>query len=339
MSGQDAADIVQMNSLSGEIPIASGGKKKSSLLWIVLGCVVVGVGLGVFVYQQSLAPAPKPSATPKTSTRPVVPSTPPAVPSPVTPTTNEVAPVANTITFPKKGKLRIYHTLNNIQMVLQLTINGSVKTITLPNKAISATTPANFADSSFEVEAGSTATLVAYLNSTSGPKLRGWIPPMDANNKKECGVAGGQIANNEEQIAYIKSKLAGESIFEYQCWEDDDVPGEFNDLYMVWTYAPSTSTTSPSPTTSVSPSPSASVKASSSPSPSPSVKASASPSPSVKASAAATVASPTPTPSTRAAMPDTSDGVPVTGVFEITVGTVSVGLLLLVLGLFGLLSL
>lgn len=338
MSGQDAADIVQMNSLSSEIPVVSGGKKKSSLLWIVLGCVVVGVGLGVFVYQQSLAPAPKPSATPRASKAPTA-SVTTVVPSPVAPTTNEVAPVANTLTFPKKGKLRIYHTLNNIQMVLQLTINGTVKTITLPNKATSATTPANFADSSFEVEAGSTGTLVAYLNSTSGPKLRGWIPPMDSNNKKECGVAGGSVANNEEQIAFIKSKLAGESIFEYQCWEDDDVPGEFNDLYMVWTYAPSTSTTSPSPAASVSPSPSASVKASASPSPSPSVKASVSPSPSVKASTAATVASPTPTPSTRAAMPDTSEGVPVTGVFEVTVGTVSVGLLLLVLGLFGLLSL
>lgn len=328
MSGQDAADIVQMNSLSGEIPIASGGKKKSSLLWIVLGCVVVGVGLGVFVYQQSLSPAPKPSTTPRASRAPT-PSVTTVAPSPVTPTTNEVAPVANTLTFPKKGKLRVYHTLNNIQMVLQLTINGSVKTITLPNKATSAATPANFADSSFEVEAGSTGTLVAYLNSTSGPKLRGWIPPMDSNNKKECGVAGGVVANNAEQIAFIKSKLAGESIFEYQCWEDDDVPGEFNDIYMVWTYAPSTSTTSPSPAASVSPSPSPSVKASVSPSPSPSVKA----------STAATVASPTPTPSTRAAMPDTSEGVPVTGVFEITVGTVSVGLLLLVLGLLGLLSL
>ena len=339
MSGQDASDIVQMNSLSGEIPIASGGKKKSSLLWIVLGCVVVGVGLGVFVYQQSLAPAPKPSSTPRASSKPPIPSSTTVVPSPVTPTTNEVEPVVNTITFPKKGKLRIYHTLNNIQMVLQLTINGTVKTITLPNKAISTTTLANYADSSFEVEAGSTATVVAYLNSTSGPKLRGWIPPMDDNNKKECGVPGGQIANNESQIAYIKSKLAGESIFEYQCWEDDDVPGEFNDLYMVWTYAPTTSTTSPSPAASVSPSPSPSVKVSASPSASVKASASPSPSPSVKASTAATVASPTPTPSTRAAMPDTSEGLPVTGVFEITVGTVSVGLLLLVLGLFGLLSL
>lgn len=328
MSVQDASDIVQMNSLTGEIPIASGGKKKSNLLWIVLGCVVVGVGLGVFVYQQSLSPTP--SATPRASRAPA--SVAP-VASPAKPATNEVTPVANTMTFPKKGKIRVFHTLNNIQMVLQLTINGTVKSITLPAKSISATTPANYADSSFEVEAGSTGTLVAYLNSTSGPKLRGWVSPLDSNNMKECGVAGGQIANNESQIAYIKTLLAGETIFSYQCWEDDDVPGEFNDLYMVWTYAPGTATVSPSPAATTTTSGSAS------PSPSPSVKASASPSPSIKASTAATVASPTPTPSTRAAMPDTSEGVPVTGVFEITVGTVSVGLLLLVLGLFGLLSL
>jgi len=339
MSVQDAQDIVQMNSLSGEVPIAAGGKKKSSLLWIVLGCVVVGVGLGVYVYQQSLAPAPKPTPTPKSTTKPPIPSVAPATPAPTQPSTNQVTPAANTMTFPKKGKLRVYHTLNNIQMVLQLTINGTAKTITLPAKPVNTSTPANFADSSFEVEAGSTGTLVAYLNSTSGPKLRGWLPPMDSNNKKECGVSGGSVANNEEQIAYIKTKLAGESIFEYQCWEDDDVPGEFNDLYMVWTYAPTTSTVSPSPATSSSPSPSASVRASTSPSPSASVAASKSPSPSpsVAASTAATATSPSP--SVRAAMPDTSDGVPVTGVFEVTVGTVSVGIILLLLGLLGLLTL
>ncbi len=316
----------------------------------MLGCVVVGVGLGVFVYQQSLAPAPSPSSTPRASRAPAASIAP--VPSPVAPATNEVTPAANTMTFPKKGKLRIYHDLNNIQMVIQLTINGTVKTITLPNKAASATTPMNFADSSFEVEAGSVGTITAYLNSTSGPKLRGWVTPTDTQ-KKVCGSNGVTPLDWEPKLVFVQAKLAGESIFEYQCWEDDDVPGEFNDLYMVWTYAPSTATVSPSPAASTttspspsasvkassSPSPSPSVKASSSPSPSPSVKASVSPSPSVKASTAAIVATPTPTPSTRAAMPDTSEGVPVTGVFEITVGTVSVGLLLLALGLFGLLTL
>lgn len=333
MSAQDASDIVQMGSLGSQIPVGGASKKKGGLLWVVLGCVVVGVGLGIFVYQQSLAPAPTPA--PRASRAPVA-SQAPVIPSPTAPATNVVSPVSNVVTFPKKGKLRIYHNLDNIQIVMQIVINGVTKTITLPNKASTASVPMNFADSSFEVEAGSTGTVTAYLNSTSGPKLRGWVPPMDDNNKKECGVPGGQIANNEEHIAYVKARLAGESIFEYQCWEDDDVPGEFNDVYMVWTYAPTTATVSPSPSAaaSVSPSPSASVKASASPSPS--VAASKSPSPSPSA-AAGTVSSPSP--SARATMPDTSEGVPVTGVFEITVGTVSVGLLLLILGLLGLLSL
>lgn len=336
MSGQDAADIVQMNSANGEIPIVSGGKKKSSLLWIVLGCVVVGVGLGIFVYQQSLTPAPKPSATPRTSVAPAPSAA--VVPSPVAPATNVVSPVTNTVTFPKKGKLRIYHNLNNIQMVMTVVVNGVTKTITLPNKTTSATTPMNFADSSFEVEANAVGTITTYLNSTSGPKLKGWV---NATGLTKCGVNGAVVVDLQEQINYVQSKLAGESIFQYQCWEDDDTPGEFNDVYMLWTYAP-TAGVSPSPTVNPSPStptPSPSTKASASPSPSPSVKASPSPSPSVKASTAAVVVSPSPTPSARATMPDTSDGVPVTGVFEITVGAVSVGLVLLVLGLFGLLSL
>lgn len=84
------------------------------------------------------------------------------------------------------------------------------------------------------------------------------------------------------------------------------------------------------------------------PSASGSPRASSSPSPSVRASSSPTASrspspigsrSPSPSPSSRVAMPDTSGGVPETGVFEITVGTVGVGLLLLVAGLIGLLVL
>lgn len=341
MSAQDAADIVQMNSLGSEVPVNSGEKKKGGLLWVVLGCVVVGVGLGVFVYQQSLKPAVRPTSTPRPTPAIITPSiapvaSVPVITAPVVPDTNVVTGGAGTVTFPKKGKIRIFHTVSNVQMVMQIAVAGSsVKTITFPAKAISAATPMNYTDSSFEVDAGSVGTVKVFLNNTSGPQLKGWIPPMDANNRKECGVAGGSITNNETQIAYAKTLLAGESFYDYQCWEDDDEPGEYNDVYMLWTYVPSSTTTSPSPVASVvaSASPKASVKAS----PSPSVKASASPSPSVKASTVAAVATPTPSP--RAAMPDTSEGVPVTGVFEVTVGTISVGLILLALGLFGLITL
>lgn len=336
MSAQDAQDIVQMNSLGGEIPVVSGGKKKSGLLWIVLACVIIGVSLGVYVYQQSLSPAPTPSSTPRPSRTPA-PSIAP-IPSPVVPDTNQVAPGANSVTFPKKGKIRVYHDLNNVQMVLQIVINGTTRTMTLPNKATSSTTPMNFADSSFEVEAGATGVVSAFLNSTSGPKMKGWRDPVDlATNKVQCGVAGGNLANHTTRLAFVTSKLAGESIFEYQCWEDDDNPGEYNDIYLLWTYAPTTSaSTSPLASPSVSPSSSASPIASASPSPSAKASVSPSPSASPKASVAATVTSPSP--SARAAMPDTSEGVPVTGVFEITVGTVSIGILLLVVGLFGLLT-
>ncbi len=334
MSAQDAVDIVQMNSLSGGIPVSGGGKKKSGLLWIVLGCMIVGVGLGVFVYQQSLSTSSKPMPTPKASRAPIASPSTIAPIAPVPPTTNEVTTAGNTVNFPKKGKLRIYHTLNNVQLVLQIVINGSTKSITLPAKGISTATPMNFADSSFEVEAGSTGTVTAFLNSTSGPQLKGWVDPMDmTSNKKECGTNNQNVANNELELAYVNTKLLGENIFEYQCWEDDDEPGEYNDLYMLWTYAPASATPTPSAVSSPSPSATASV------SPSPSVRASTTPtpSPSVKASSVATAVTPTPSP--RVSMPDTTEGVPVTGVFEITVGTVSVGLILLVLGLFGLLSL
>lgn len=344
MTAQDAQDIVQMNSLGNEVPVTSGEKKRGGLLWVVLGCVVVGVGLGVFVYQQSLKPAIKPSPTPKTSV--VKPSIAPVasiapVPSAVVPQTNEVSAAANTVTFPKKGKLRIYNNLNNLQMVVKIVTGGTTKTVTIANKAVSTTVPMNYGDSTFEVEAGSTGTVESYLNSVSGPKLKGWVVPTDLN-KKVCGVNGAEPLDYEPEMNFVTSKLSGESIFGWQCWEDDDTPGEFNDVYMLWTYVPATTTASSSPVASVkasaspSPSPSASAKAS----PSPSVKVSASPSPSASAkasTAAATVATPTPSP--RAAMPDTSDGVPVTGVFEVTLGTISVGLILLVLGFVGLITL
>lgn len=330
MADQDAQDINQMMSATPEVVAAP---KKSKFIWVVLGCVVMGIGLGVVVYQQSLKSNVKPTPTPKTvttkpSTAPVVP---PPVPlaSPVAPQTNVVTVASNTMTFPKKGKLRVYTNLNNIQLALKIVTGGSSKTLTIPNKAINATTLMNSGDSTFEVEAGATGTVEAFLNSVSGPKLKGWVVPTD-NNKKVCGVNGTEPIDYEPEMNFVTSKLAGETIFGWQCWEDDDEPGEFNDVYMLWTYVPNTTSTSPSPSTgtTVSPSPSASVKASASPS----VKASASPS--VKASSTAT-----PTPSPRVVMPDTSEGTPVTGVFEVTVGTISVGLLLLILGLFSLLAL
>ncbi len=326
MSDQDSQDINQMMSETAGVEVAK--PRKSKFVWVVLGCVVVGVGLGVFVYQRSAVPAPsiKPTPRPVATVAPPV-ASPVVTPSPVVPPINVVTPVGNTLTFPKKGKIRVYTDLNNIQLFLSLTLNNQVKTLTIPNKATSTTTPMNYGDTTFEVEAGSSATFEAYLNNSSGPKMKGWIAPFDAQ-KKECGITGGNTNNNEIQLAYVTTLLKGESIYSYQCWEDDDNPGEYNDIYMVWTYVPGS-------TTAASPSPSVSASTSLSPSPSPSRAASPSPSPSVAASV-----TPTPTPNTspRVAMPDTSQGTPVTGVFEVTVASVSLGLIFLMLGLFGLLA-
>lgn len=320
MAEQDAQDINQMMSASADAVVSP--PKKSKFLWVVLGCVVVGVGLGVVVYQQSLKSTVKPSVTPKPTTTAVKPT---PIASPVLPQTNEVVPVANTITFSKAGKIRVYSDLSNLTQVITIVTGGQTKTLTLPNRAVSSTTPMNYTDSTFEVDAGSVGTVSLYLNSTSGTKMKGWMSPADL---KTCGANGAATVSKSAELAYVQSKLAGETIYSYQCWEDDDTPGEFNDFYMLWTYAPPSS----SPVASASTSASASPTASKSPSPSPSASVKASVSPSV-------VASPTPIASPRVVMPDTTDGTPVTGVFEVTVGTISVGLILLVLGLFGLLAL
>lgn len=113
-------------------------------------------------------------------------------------------------------------------------------------------------------------------------------------------------------------------------WENTDPEGEEEDY---------PGSPSPSPRASASSSPRASgMLAGASVSPSPSVRVGSSPTASRSPSPVGS-RSPSPSPSSRVAMPDTSGGVPETGVFEITVGTVGVGLLLLVAGLVGLLVL
>jgi hypothetical protein len=326
MADQDAQDINQMMSATSDVVI--GKPKKSMFIWVVLGCVVVGVGLGVVVYQQSVKTIIKPSPTPKVAViatpKPSLLASP--IPTPVTPETNLITEVPNVITFPESGKIRVFNDLNNIQLVITLTIAGTKKTLTIPNKTLNAATPMTFADSTFDVTAGSTASVSANLNSAAGPKMGGWIIPAAG---EICGANTGGKTNASTKLAFALTKLAsGATPYAKQCWADDIDPKDpssydFNDFYMVWGYVPGSI---------VSPSPSATSSTAASPSPSASVRASASPS--VSASSTAT-----PTPSPRVVMPDTSEGTPVTGIFEVTVGTVSVGLLLLILGLFGLLAL
>lgn len=338
MSDQDAQDLNKMMSSSAEVPIVV--PKKSKFIWVVLGCVVVGVGLGVVVYQSSLT---KPLPSSKPSLKPSV-ASPAPLASPVIPQTNVVNPLPNNMTFPESGKLRLFSTLNSVTLVVKLVSGGQTNLITLPSQAITATKPMNFVDSTFEVTASSTATVEIFANSTSGTKMGGWILPT---TDQKCGAIPATVYDFSSDLAWATTKLgAGKTFFAKQCWADqintaDPSSYDFNDFVLLWSYVPSTAASS-SPMASALASATPSIAPSVVPSPSPSRPASPSPSPSVKASAAASVAAtPTPTPETspRVSMPDTTDGTPVTGIFEITVGTISVGIVFLLLGLFGLLVL
>ena len=84
MTDQGSRDIAQMNQATQGVPVGEGKKKGRSLFCIVLGCVVVGVGMGIFVYQQSVQPAKKTaSASPKPSVKTVV-ASPAPIKSPTT---------------------------------------------------------------------------------------------------------------------------------------------------------------------------------------------------------------------------------------------------------------
>lgn len=334
MADQDAQDINQMMPANEGIVLAA--PKKSKFGWLIVGCVMLGVGLGIFVYQQSVKTPAKPVST----TKPVV----KVVPSPtevaIVPDTNAVTPssvtqpLPATMTFPETGKLRVYSNLGNLQLLITITSGSKVNTITLPARPVSATTPMNYTDATFEVTAGTVASISANLNKATGPKMGGWILPLPDN---KCGVTA--FMDIAPALTWLQKNLAtGKTVFAKQCWSDEINPKDptsydFNDFFLAWSYAGATAS-SPTPT----PSAAASVSPSASPSPSPS--RAASPSPSAAASVTPTPSpTPTPTPSARVLMPDTSGGTPVTGIFEVTVGTISIGLILLILGLLGLLVL
>lgn len=332
MADQDAQDINQMMSASVDAVIKP--PKKSPLLWIVLGCMVVGVGLGIFVYQQSIVEPETTVPTPAPRVATPVPTITPTL-APVVPETNVVQPLSNTITFPEAGKLRVFSSLSNLQLLLTVTIGGVAKTITLPARPATTSTM-NYTDSTFEVTAGSTGSVVAHLNNASGPKMGGWILPV---TDSKCGVT--TFMPITTMLANAQTKVpTGKTIFAKQCWADEIVPSDpssydFNDFFLAWSYAGAVSSASPSPSSSATTtaSPTASTTATASPSPTPTKSPSPTPTPSTISDEEEEEASP------RVAMPDTSDGVPMTGVFEVTVGTVSLGLVLLGLGLFGLLAL
>ena len=363
MPTQDATDITSMNSIPQGIPVASGKGGGSKLIWIVLGCVVAGVTLGIVVYQQSLKPATKPSPTPKVAVASPLAS---AMPAGV----NEVLPLAKTVTFPKAGQLRAYWApLTAISpwspLSFVLTVSGSSKTAVAAGGVVS--TPMQFVDTGVTVAANTQVTINSYFDTAAEPS-RGWILPT-AN---KCGANDAGLVDVSSFITWFNANSGGETAVSTQCWSDYDKqknngtypPADFNDYLVIWSYTPPTSSASPiasaSPVASSSPvasplaSPSPSAVASRSPSPSPLVSPSVSPSAVASRSpspspSAYTYASPSPSSvayastttyaSPRAVQPDTTDGVPVTGVFEVTAGTIGIGVLLVIAGILGLLLL
>lgn len=333
MSEQDAQDINQMMSSNSEVPIAL--PKKSKFIWVVLGCMVLGVGLGVVVYQQSIqAPTPstKPTSKPVQTATPssVVPSVTPLL-SPAPAVVSEISPSSNLISFPKTGELRVYSDIG--ALTIEVTVEGKMTKISIP--AGNPTDPMKYVDTGIKLTKATDVSIKSYLTSSPTKISRGWIAPSTAN---KCGANGFELKDVAPKLTYVTSLIQSEPMVSKQCWSDYDPPNnkgetsaaDFNDYFLVWSYKPGTvaASTVASASPSVSPSPS----------PSPSRAASPSPSPSVKASV---VATPTPTPvaSPRVSMPDTTEGTPVTGIFEITVGTISVGIVFLLLGLVGLLVL
>lgn len=328
----------------------SGGGSK---LWLlVLACVVVGISLGVLVYQQSVAPESTPR--PRTSPAPAA--------SPLVPQVSEVTPSTNSVTFPKAGKIRIYYVAlggGPLRMYSEINAVGGSTTVEMP--ALPETATLLFQDTGMTVGAGENLSFNLAFDLAMQQKLVGYAP-VRAN---QCGENGFGQVDVSSYISATTAQVGGEPLVSIQCW-GDNTPGEydFNDILVIWTYTPvsaasplpstgASASPSPSPSTVVTVSPSPSPAASKTPSPSPSPSRTPTPSPSKtptpspsktptptpsQTTGGTTTVTPTPSPSARVAMPEGS-ALPDAGVFEVTVGTATIGIVLLILGLLGLLLL
>lgn len=310
--------------------------KKSKLWLVVLLCVVVGVGLGVFVYQKSIAPSPSPSVRPTATPA----ATPAPVPSPVVPEISAVTPQSNSIVFPKAGEVRVffgsYDATNPtvLNQLIRLTGPTGQSDLIVPGSVPTGDKMATL-DSGLNVQAGQSVKIEIFDRGDETRPSYGWIKP-DASN--QCGGTGFPKADAGPLITWATSKAAGQPLVSSQCWGDwgpsgDPSNTDYNDFFVILSYVPPSASPSPSvsPLASPSVSPSASPSVSPSPSPSPSLSPSPSPSASV-----GVIASVTPTPSPRVTMPEASS-LPEAGVFEVTVGTIGVSLILVLLGALGLL--
>lgn len=339
MADQDAQDITQMmggSSPASQIPIKKPGKSMS-LLWVVLGCVVVGVGLGVVVYQRSLTP---PTVPPTASSAPVA--------TPTTPQINAVDKTmeSNVITFPTAGTVRILYAqlkggvvVPAVPTLMTLTTSTASVSVTTPT---SATTPMAIIDTSLVVTAGQQVTMHVYsANDTSQPAI-GWVQP---NADNTCGRNGFGHIPIASQLAWAQATEGSLPLVSTMCWSEsnpnpdkDTSAWAFNHYYIILTY--STNAASPSP--AVSPSPTASPTNTPTPTPTPTDTPTPTPTPTVTPTPTAsttTTTGTTDTSTTRVAMPSAGSALPVAGVFEITEGTVGAGILLVFAGILGLLLL
>lgn len=310
-------------------------KRKGSKLWvIVLACVVVGVGLGVAVYQQSIAPSSKPKTTPRPTVA-ALPS-PVAIPSPsVAPiSVSQVTPQGNTISYPKAGEVRVYFSAYSGTASVLLDMESASGGVGVQIVGNGSTSSMSYLDTGFVLPASEQVTIGAFDSGDYDKPGYGWTPPKADNT---CGGDGSTVHPDiTNYIDWATEQAGGEPLVSIQCWGDwgdtnDPSNSDFNDYVVIWSYTPASAASSATPIPSSSPT--ASTVASSSPTSTPT------PTP---GSGGVTTPTPTPTPTasstTRVTQPE-GETLPEAGVMEVTIGAISIGLLFLVLGLAGLLVL
>lgn len=189
MEDQDAKDIKQMESQEvPEIPVVAK-PPKLRLLWVVLACVVVGVVLGVVVYQQSTGSVPVATSTPRPAASAVT-TVPSPVESPVVPRINAVGPITTGVNFPKAGKLRVFYhnmiTANTIDVIIRGAVVG---TATLPIESVGSTMA--FVDTNYTLAGAASLKFDTYMGGNSSQLAVGWTNPV-AN---KCGFNGFAVAD------------------------------------------------------------------------------------------------------------------------------------------------
>jgi len=176
----------------------------------------------------------------------------------------QVLPLANTVTFPKAGTVRIYYTdFTKIgssygQMKMVFKSGSTEKTAILPGGPLVSPAKMEFLDTTIAVAAGDSFTVTQFYGAgnTQYASL-GWIAPSGG----KCGPAG--HADVAAMIAWAAAQ--GETLVDQECWADSayDQPPEYdyNDFFTILSYVPAAGTPSPSPSASpggsASPNPSA----------------------------------------------------------------------------------